>query len=82
VRVYEFYDVVIYSMDTGRCLCVSLGLYVGMYCSSLQEESSLSTCTEMLQTSNMEVFQHTAQLTAHFAKLNTYVKLLAVQSKR
>jgi hypothetical protein len=53
-----------------------------MYCSSFEEESSLSTCTEMLQASNGEVLQHTAQLTAHFAKLNTYVKLLAVQSKR
>ncbi|PNF18775.1 Protein phosphatase 1 regulatory subunit 21 [Cryptotermes secundus] len=52
------------------------------HCLSFEEESSLSTCTEMLQASNAAVLQHTAQLTAHFAKLNTYVKLLALQSKR
>jgi hypothetical protein len=61
---------------------LSVGLHIGIYCSSFEEESSLSTCTEMLQASNGEVLQHTAQLTAHFAKLNTYVKLLALQSKR
>ncbi|PSN56891.1 Protein phosphatase 1 regulatory subunit 21 [Blattella germanica] len=49
---------------------------------SLEEESSLSSCTESLRTANEEVDHHIAQVTAHFVKLNTYVKLLAVQSKR
>lgn len=52
-----------------------------MFCSSIEEESSLSTCTEVLKASNSDVFQHTAELTAHFVKLSTYVKLLAAQSK-
>ncbi|KAJ4450485.1 hypothetical protein ANN_01910 [Periplaneta americana] len=37
---------------------------------------------EALRQCNGEVLHHTLQLTAHFIKLNTYVKLLAVQSKR
>ncbi|XP_021920003.1 protein phosphatase 1 regulatory subunit 21 [Zootermopsis nevadensis] len=52
------------------------------HCLSIEEESSLSTCTEVLKASNSDVFQHTAELTAHFVKLSTYVKLLAAQSKR
>ena len=51
-------------------------------CLSLEEESSLSTCTETLRSVNEEVKYHIAQVTAHFIKLNTYVKLLAVQIKR
>lgn len=51
-------------------------------CLSLEEESSLSSCSEALKASNGEVLQHTAQLTVLFIKLNTYVKLLAAQSKR
>ncbi|KAJ9600198.1 hypothetical protein L9F63_009532, partial [Diploptera punctata] len=51
-------------------------------CLSLDKESSLSTCTETLRGINEEVRHHIALVTGHFIKLNTYVKLLAVQSKR
>lgn len=51
-------------------------------CLSFEEESSLSTCSEALKASSGELLQHMGQLTVLFIKLSTYVKLLAVQSKR
>jgi hypothetical protein len=68
-----------YSVNSSRYLCLVEWVY--MYCFSFEEESSLSSCTEVLKMCNSDVVQNTAQLTAHFVKLSTYVKLLAAQSK-
>ncbi|XP_076463596.1 protein phosphatase 1 regulatory subunit 21-like isoform X2 [Babylonia areolata] len=49
---------------------------------SLEEESQVSSCTSTLATKNRELLKSLARLSATFNKLDTYITILATQSKQ
>lgn len=49
--------------------------------SSLEEENQVSSCTSTLAAKNVDLLKSLARLNAIFNKLDTYVAILAVQSK-
>ena len=48
---------------------------------SLEEESQVSSCTSTLAAKNRELLKSLARLNATFNKMDTYITLLAQQSK-
>lgn len=49
--------------------------------SSIEEECAVSSCTSSLESKNMELHASLKHLTAVFNKLDSYIELLAAQSK-